>query len=122
MVKEYSRTQRVSEQIKRELAQIIHREVKDPRIGMVTLSDVEVTTDLSYAKVYFTTLNIESDVEKDPSKLLNKISPMLRSLLGKKIRLRVTPELKFIYDNSLTEGMRISSLVSNVIKKDKNIK
>ena len=122
MVKEYSRTQRVSEQIKRELAQIIHREVKDPRIGMVTLSDVEVTTDLSYAKVYFTTLNIDSDLEKDPSKLLNKISPMLRSLLGKKIRLRVTPELKFIYDNSLTEGMRISNLVSNVIKKDKNIK
>ena len=122
MVKEYSRTQRVSEQIKRELAQIIHREVKDPRIGMVTLSDVEVTTDLSYAKVYFTTLNIDSDLEKDPSKLLNKISPMLRSLLGKKIRLRVTPELKFIYDNSLTEGMRISNLVSNVIKKDKNLK
>ena len=122
MVKEYSRTQRVSEQIIRELAQIIHREVKDPRIGMVTLSDVEVTTDLSYAKVYFTTLNIDSDLEKDPSKLLNKISPMLRSLLGKKIRLRVTPELKFIYDNSLTEGMRISNLVSNVIKKDKNIK
>ena len=122
MVKEYSRTQRVSEQIKRELAQIIHREVKDPRIGMVTLSDVEVTTDLSYAKVYFTTLNIDSDLERDPSKLLNKISPMLRSLLGKKIRLRVTPELKFIYDNSLTEGMRISNLVSNVIKKDKNFK
>ncbi|ASK78378.1 ribosome-binding factor A [Paraphotobacterium marinum] len=122
MVKEYSRTQRVSEQIKRELAQIIHREVKDPRIGMVTLSDVEVTTDLSYAKVYFTTLNIDSDLEKDPSKLLNKISPMLRSLLGKKIRLRVTPELKFIYDNSLTEGMRISNLVSKVIKKDNNLK
>ena len=122
MVKEYSRTQRVSEQIKRELAQIIHREVKDPRIGMVTLSDVEVTTDLSYAKVYFTTLNIYSDLEKDPAKLLNKISPMLRSLLGKKIRLRVTPELKFIYDNSLTEGMRISNLVSKVIKKDNNLK
>ena len=122
MVKEYSRTQRVSEQIKRELAQIIHREVKDPRIGMVTLSDVEITTDLSYAKVYFTTLNIDSDLEKDPSKLLNKISPMLRSLLGKKIRLRVTPELKFIYDNSLTEGMRISNLVSKVIKKDNNLK
>ncbi|MCA6220598.1 MULTISPECIES: 30S ribosome-binding factor RbfA [Photorhabdus] len=123
MAREFSRTQRVAQEMQKEIAIILQREVKDPRIGMATVSGVEVSRDLAYAKVFVTFLNVlteehDSDVVKKGIKALNEASGFIRSLLGKAMRLRVVPELTFSYDNSLVEGMRMSNLVTNVVKND----
>ncbi|WP_445495327.1 30S ribosome-binding factor RbfA [Photorhabdus sp. SF281] len=123
MAREFSRTQRVAQEMQKEIAIILQREVKDPRIGMATVSGVEVSRDLVYAKVFVTFLNVlteehDSDVVKNGIKALNEASGFIRSLLGKAMRLRVVPELTFSYDNSLVEGMRMSNLVTNVVKND----
>ncbi|MBD2809833.1 30S ribosome-binding factor RbfA [Xenorhabdus sp. Vera] len=123
MAREFSRTQRVAQEMQKEIAIILQREVKDPRIGMATVSGVEVSRDLAYAKVFVTFLNVlvdghDSDRVKEGIKALNEASGFIRSLLGKAMRLRVIPELTFSYDSSLVEGMRMSNLVSNVVKND----
>lgn len=119
MSREFKRSDRVAQELQKEVAVILQREVKDPRIGMVTVSDVEVSRDLAYAKVFVTFL-FDNDPEaiKQGMKGLEKASPYIRSLLGKAMRLRIVPELRFVYDESLVEGMRMSNLVSNVIKND----
>ncbi|AHG75464.1 30S ribosome-binding factor RbfA [Mannheimia varigena] len=119
MSREFKRSDRVAQELQKEVAVILQREVKDPRIGMVTVSDVEVSRDLAYAKIFVTFL-----FDNDPEAIelgmkgLEKASPYIRSLVGKAMRLRIVPELRFIYDESLVEGMRMSNLVSNVIKND----
>lgn len=119
MSREFKRSDRVAQELKKEVAMILQREVKDPRIGMVTVSDVEVSRDLAYAKIFVTFL-FDNDQEaiNQGMKGLEKASPYIRSLVGKAMRLRIVPELRFIYDESLVEGMRMSNLVSNVIRKD----
>lgn len=118
MAKEFSRTQRVAQQMQKELAVILQREIKDPRVGMVTVSDVEVSRDLSYARVFVTILTIGDQTEAEGIKVLNEASGYIRSLVGKAMRLRIVPELKFVYDESLVEGMRMSNLVTQVINED----
>ena len=113
MVQEFSRTQRVGGQIQRELAQIIQQELRDPRLGIVTISAVEVSKDMTHAKVFITLMNPDQDVEAT-LKVLKKASGFLRHALGKRILLRVLPELHFVYDSSLDEGMRISTLLDAV--------
>ncbi|AFR02017.1 ribosome-binding factor A [Pectobacterium carotovorum subsp. carotovorum PCC21] len=104
---------------KKEIAIIIQREVKDPRIGMATVSGVEVSRDLAYAKVFVTFLNDnEPEQVQTAIKALQDASGFIRTLVGKAMRLRVVPALTFSYDNSLVEGMRMSNLVTNVIKND----
>jgi len=119
MSREFKRSDRVAQELKKEVAVILQREVKDPRIGMVTVSDVEVSRDLAYAKIFVTFL-FDNDQEaiNQGMKGLEKASPYIRSLVGKAMRLRIVPELRFIYDESLVEGMRMSNLVSNVIRED----
>ncbi|AUQ24122.1 30S ribosome-binding factor RbfA [Dickeya zeae] len=119
MAKEFSRTQRVAQEMQKEIAIIIQREVKDPRVGMATVSGVEVSRDLAYAKVFVTFLNDnEPEQVKVGVKALQDASGFIRMLLGKAMRLRVVPELTFSYDNSLVEGMRMSNLVTRVVKRD----
>ncbi|WP_340621771.1 30S ribosome-binding factor RbfA [Xenorhabdus siamensis] len=123
MAREFSRTQRVAQEMQKEIAIILQREVKDPRIGMATVSGVEVSRDLAYAKVFVTFLNVlveehDSDKVQEGIKALNEASGFIRSLLGKAMRLRIIPELTFSYDSSLIEGMRMSNLVTNVVKND----
>ena len=113
MVQEFSRTQRVGGQIQRELAQIIQQELRDPRLGFVTISAVDLSKDMVHAKVFITLMNPDQDVE-ETLKLLNKASGFLRRGLGKRIQLRVLPELHFIYDSSVDEGARISALLDAV--------
>ncbi|PSW18950.1 30S ribosome-binding factor RbfA [Photobacterium sanctipauli] len=120
MSKEFSRTQRVAQQLQKELAVILQRELKDPRIGMATISSVEVSRDMGYAKVYVTFLTIGEQTPEGSLEALREMAPYIRSLLGKQIRLRVTPELNFIFDKSLTEGMRISNLVSKAVRDDED--
>ncbi|AWH89246.1 30S ribosome-binding factor RbfA [Limnobaculum parvum] len=119
MAREFSRTQRVSQEMQKEIAIILQREVKDPRIGMATVSGVELSRDLAYAKVFVTFLNDnDDDAITTGLKALQDASGFIRSLLGKAMRLRVVPELTFAYDNSLVEGMRMSNLVTSVVKND----
>ena len=126
MAKEFSRARRVAQQLQREVAMILQREVKDPRIGMVTVSDVEVSGDLQHAKIFVTFLNYaeqyneQSDAQRIETGLkgLTEASGYIRILLGKAMQLRVVPELRFAYDKTLVEGMRISNLVSTTIRDD----
>lgn len=113
MIQEFSRTQRVGGQIQRELAQIIQQELRDPRLGFVTISAVEVSKDMTHAKIYITLMDPNQDVDKT-LKILKKASGFLRRTLVKHIQLRVIPELHFVYDSSIDEGMRISALLDAV--------
>jgi ribosome-binding factor A len=119
MAKEYSRTSRVAQQVQKELARIIQQEVKDPRIGMATISGVDITRDLAYAKVYVTFLTIGEQTNEESLEGLNAASGYIRRLLGKAMRLRIVPELRFCFDETLTEGLRISEMVSSAVKADK---
>ncbi|EKO3813745.1 30S ribosome-binding factor RbfA [Vibrio harveyi] len=119
MSKEFSRTQRVSQQLQKELAMILQREVRDSRLGMVTISDVEVSRDLAYAKVFVTFLCVGEQTPELCLAALREHEVHIRMMLGKRIRLRLTPEIRFYYDNTLVEGMRMSNLVSEVVSEDK---
>ncbi|MDN3615047.1 30S ribosome-binding factor RbfA [Vibrio gallaecicus] len=119
MSKEFSRTQRVSQQLQKELALILQREVRDSRIGMVTISDVEVSRDLAYAKVFVTFLCIGEQTPQSCLAALKEHEVPVRMALGKRIRHRLTPEVRFTYDDTLVEGMRMSNLVSEVLSEDK---
>lgn len=119
MKRDFSRTDRVSQQIQKEVALIIQREIKDPRVGMATVSSVDVSRDLSYAKVFVTLYNAEEEKSKLAVEILNDASGFIRSLMGKRIRARIMPELRFVLDTTLMEGMRISNLVDQVIATDK---
>lgn len=118
MAREFSRTRRVGEQIQRELAQLIQQEIKDPRLGMVTVSAVEVSRDLAYAKVYVSTLNPEQDMAQT-LKVLGRASGFLRRELGRRMLLRIVPELRFVYDESIERGSRLSSLIEEAVSKDR---
>lgn len=118
MAKEYSRTSRVSQQVQKELARILQQEVKDPRIGMVTISGVDITRDLAYAKVFVTFLTIGEQTNDESLEGLNAAAGYIRRLLGKAMRLRIVPEVRFCFDETLTEGLRISEMVSSAVKVD----
>ena len=119
MAREFKRSDRVAQELQKEIAIILQREVKDPRIGMVTVSDVEVSSDLAYAKVFVTFLFDHDEVAiAQGMKGLEKAAPYIRSLVGKSMRLRIVPEIRFFYDQSLVEGMRMSNLVTNVVRED----
>ncbi|WP_449191643.1 30S ribosome-binding factor RbfA [Thauera sp.] len=119
MPKEYSRSQRVVEQIRRELAELIRLEVKDPRVGFITLTDVEITPDYAHAKVFFTSMAGEGDVP-EIQQGLRRASGFLRRELGRRIRIHTIPELHFHYDRSVEEGSRLSQLIDAVVKEDES--
>ncbi len=114
MPKEYTRSQRVEEQIQRVLSQVIPREIKDPRLGMVTVSAVDVSRKLSIAKVFVTLLGGEGEI-KDRIEILNKTSGFLRSELAKNITMRHVPELRFFYDVSIERGAKLSALIDRAV-------
>lgn len=118
MAKDFSRTDRVGQQYQREIAMILQREIKDPRVSMVTVSDIEVSRDLAYAKVFVTFFNDDDEYIKTALKVLNDAAGFIRSLLGKRVRARIMPELRFVYDPSLNEGIRMSRLVDEAIRRD----
>ena len=120
MAQEYSRTQRVADQIQRELAALIQREVKDPRVGMATVSAVEVSRDLSHAKVFVTVLNGGEDQQEitESVKALNNASGFLRSQLGQRMKLRIVPTLRFYFEDSLSRGNYLSNLIDQARASD----
>lgn len=119
MAKAFNRSSRVGHELQKEIALILQREIKDPRLGMVTVSGVDISRDLSYAKVFVTFLNDDDpQVIEQGLTVLNDAKGYIRTLIGKAMRLRIIPEIKFFYDESLVKGMQMSSLVSDVIKQD----
>jgi ribosome-binding factor A len=125
MAKEYSRSSRVSEQIHRELSELIRLELKDPRLSsklsLVTLTGVEVTPDYAHAKVFYTSLAGEehrAEIEQG----LKHSAGFLRRELGRRIRIHHLPELHFVYDASVERGTRLSNLIDEAVKSDEERK
>ncbi len=116
MPKDYARTDRVAEQIQRELAELIRLEVKDPRVRMVTLTGVEVARDYSHAKVFYTTLQ---GSDKAVQQGLERAAGFLRSQLAHAMKLRVIPQLHFVYDASVERGAKLSQLIDQAIASDR---
>ena len=110
MPREFSRTHRVAEQLQRELAVLVRDEIKDPRLGMVSISGAEVSRDLAYATVYISVLGDDKAVA-DSLAVLNRAAGFLRHRLGQLMRIRVVPQLKFEFDSSLQEGARMDALI-----------
>ena len=117
MPREFSRTRRVGEQIQRELAQMIRTEIKDPRLGMLTIQSVEVSRDLSHARVYISVMG-DDEVREQTLAVLSRASGFLRRLLGREMHLRVIPQLHFQHDDSLDRGLYMSSLIARAVAED----
>ncbi|MFS0751804.1 30S ribosome-binding factor RbfA [Oceanobacillus sp. 1P07AA] len=109
------RAHRVAEQMKKELGEILSRKIKDPRVGFVTVTDVEVTGDLQQAKVYISVLGDEKK-KQDTLLGLSKAKGFIRSEIGNRIRLRKTPELTFDFDEALEQGNRIETILRDLNK------
>lgn len=114
MGKEFSRARRVGELLQRELAEVIRRELREPGVGMVTVSHVDVAPDFKRATVMVTHFG-GSMSEKDLLALLNDAAPDLRHYLAREVNLRSTPKLSFSYDHSVEQGAHLSALINSVI-------
>ena len=118
MPREFPRARRVEEQLKRLLAELIRREVKDPRVGLITITSAEVSRDLTHAKVFFTPFagvgNAEAALEA-----LRHASGYLRHQVRNLMRLRVAPELDFHIDDSVERGARLAALIHDAVESDR---
>ena len=107
------RPNRLAETLKEEISQLIRVELKDPRLGFVTLTNVEVASDLAHAKVYVSVLGTEDEV-KTSLDVLNRAAGFVRCEIGKRIRLRHVPTIVFVYDPSIEQGAHIAKLLRDV--------
>ncbi|MEO5765635.1 MAG: 30S ribosome-binding factor RbfA [Casimicrobiaceae bacterium] len=112
------RAQRVADQIQRELADLLHNEVKDPRVGDVTITVVDVTGDLAHANVHFSHLAGKAQAD-DAVAALGHAGGFLRSALAQRLNLYSVPQLHFVYDDSIESGMRLSQLIDAAVASDK---
>ncbi len=113
------RTQRIADQIQRDLAGLIRLGLKDPRLGMVTVSSVKVSPDMGYADVYVTVLGSTLDERPDESiAVLNNAAGFLRSELGRGLKLRMIPRLRFHFDEVTARGNRMAALISTAVAED----
>ena len=108
--KSFQRSDRIAEQVRRDLAELIQGELKDPRVGMISLTEVELTPDYAHAKVFFTTLDSEHLEEIQSG--LRRAAGFLRRELGKRIHIHTLPELHFIYDSSIERGASLTQLIA----------
>lgn len=120
MAKDFSRTRRIGEQMQRELAILIQQEIQDPRLGMVTVSAVEVSRDLAHAKVYITVLDDQQHDIATSLEVLNHAGGFLRHELGRRMTLRTVPALHFVYDESMARGNELSRLIDEAVKSDQH--
>ena len=118
---EHRRERRVGELLKEEISKIIRREVKDPRIGFVSVTDVEVSGDLRHAKVFVSVYGDEKE-KKDTMAGLEKATGFIRKLVGDRIKIHHTPEIIFRYDDSIEHGVYISKLIKEVRNEEKDEK
>ena len=117
MPREYTRASRLADQIQRDLAQLIRLEVKDPRVSLVTVTAVEVSADMSQARVFVTTL-ADAIGAQETIQALQHAAGFLRSRLSHSLKVRQVPELRFVYDESVERGVRVSKLIDEAVKPD----
>ncbi|WP_367237549.1 30S ribosome-binding factor RbfA [Pseudomonas sp. Rh2] len=120
MAKEYSRTQRIGDQMQRELSELIRREVKDPRVGLVTITAVDVSRDLGHAKVFITVMGQDgTNAVPQTLKALTSAASFLRLHLGRVMQLRSVPQLHFHFDESVSRGAHLSALIERAVAEDR---
>lgn len=120
MAKEFGRPQRLADYLRKEISQIIQKEMRDPRVGMVGVTDVEVSKDLLHARVYVTVFGKDSHEQmQEPLKVLNNAAGFLRSRIAQDATLRAVPTLRFYFDESIVRGSHLSSLIDKAIETDK---
>lgn len=120
MPKDFPRSRRVADQLQRELADIIRHEIKDPRVGIITITSVEITNDLEHAKVFVTSL-MPTDAPSPHEAALNALrrgTGYMRSQLAHRMKLRLVPQLSFVYDESIERGMHLSQLIDQAVADD----
>jgi ribosome-binding factor A len=113
--KSYPRARRVAQQLQRTLSELIRREIKDPRLGMVTLTEVRLSNDLGHAKVYYSVLGAEPE---QAQQILDGAADLLRGPLGRALGVRHSPELRFVRDELIENGARLSALISQAVHDD----
>jgi len=113
--KSFPRSRRVAQQIQRALSELIRREVRDPRLGMLTLTEVRVSNDLSHARVYYSVLGGEPERTQE---ILDAAADLLRGPLGRALSLRHSPELHFVADELIEGGARMSALIRQAVSED----
>lgn len=117
MPRDFNRSDRVAGSLRRELARILQMEVRDPEVGFISLSDVEVSRDLAHAKVFVTVF--EPEKAEASIRALNQRAGFLRSLLGKEMRIRAVPELHFHHDASVETGRQMDELIDRAVSSDR---
>lgn len=118
MPRDYPRARRIADQIQRELSDIIRAELRDPRAGMITLTDVQVSPDHASAMVFFTVLGEKGKAEETAAALAHATG-FLRSQLARRVKMRTVPQLQFRYDTSVERGVRLSHLIDDAVASDK---
>jgi len=118
MPREFTRADRVSSQMRRVLAELIQHSIKDPRLGFVTVNDVDVSRDLAVARVYISLLNAEESERQRNLDVLSHAAAFLRRELSKELRMRAIPELRFVYDDSIERGMRMDRILDDLSRDD----
>lgn len=121
MAGDYSRTQRVGDYLKREVALIIQNEIRDPRVGMVSITGADVSRDLGHAKIFVTFMNAEDENSAHVSvEVLNKAAGFIRSCLSKDSTMRSIPKLRFYFDTSVGHGRYMEGLIREAVSKPSN--
>jgi ribosome-binding factor A len=113
--KAFPRAKRIAQQIQQTLSELIRRELRDPRLGMITLTEVRVSKDLSYAKVFFSVLGAQPQQAQE---ILEAAGPILRGPLGRALGIRHSPELRFVHVELIESGARLSELIHKAVKDD----
>ncbi len=118
MPNDFSRARRVGEQIRRDLASLIRSEIKEPDLGMLSISDACVSPDLSQARIYISILQDDPEIVRYTMDVLRDYSGRLRGRLGRRMRIRAVPQLEFIYDDLIERGAGLSSAIENAVRQD----
>jgi ribosome-binding factor A len=117
MPREFSRSQRMAEQIRRDISEIVRGELKDPRMGLCSFTEVRVSRDMSHALIFCSVLNEQDSQETVDT--LNRAGGFLRSQLARRIKARIVPTLKFVLDDSMTRGEAMDALIKRAVSSDK---
>ncbi len=117
MPREFLRSDRMAEQLRRELAEIVRDEIDDPRLGFMSFTEVRMSRDLSHAVIYCSMFNTEQ--QNESIEILNRATGFIRKEVARRIRARIVPTLKFVVDDSVTRGIAMDELITEAIKKDR---
>ena len=119
MAREFGRKDRVADYLRQELARLIQQQVRDPRLGMVSVNEVQVSRDMAHAKVFVTFMECDSEqAAKDVLEVLNNAAGFLRTQLSRDARMRTVPKLRFVYDIGVVRGRKLSDLIDTAVAAD----